>query len=95
MINFSFSQNTFGLDDIATTGTLMNFAMLRQHQGVYEDAEPTLFKVRTIVEEAYGTEDPRLIPVIEQIGSLYTAMGRDDEAANFFAEAADLTQRTK
>ena len=40
--------------------------------------------------EAYGTEDPRLRPVLEQTGALYLDMGQDAKAAQQFAAAAAL-----
>ncbi|MEE8465617.1 MAG: tetratricopeptide repeat protein, partial [Dehalococcoidia bacterium] len=88
------AQENFGFENISTTELLQLFATLYMFQEKFDDAESTLMRVRRIMEEAYGTEDPRLRPVLEQTGSLYLEMGREEEAAMLFAEASVLPQET-
>ena len=88
------AQESYGQENIATAGLLRQFAALYMFQGNYQEAETNLQKVRRIFEGAYGTDDPRLRPVLEQTGTLYLEMGRDQDAAQLFAAAGGLPQDT-
>ena len=88
------AQANSGFNHISTTGLLQQLATLHMFEKEYEDSDLTLQRVRRIVEDAYGTDDPRLRPVLEQTGSLYMEMGRNEEAGLLFSEAAALPPKT-
>ena len=75
------AQENSGFNHISTIGLLQQLATLHMFEKEYEDSDLTLQRVR-------------LRPVLEQTGSLYMEMGRNEEAGLLFSEAAALPPKT-
>ena len=61
-----------------------------RRQGRHEEAEPLFLRSLDISEKELGPEHPNLTIVLNNLAELYSAMGREDEAAKFQERAFSL-----
>jgi tetratricopeptide (TPR) repeat protein len=79
-----------GPADPETATSLINLALVYSTRKSFERAEPLYLRALRIREATFGGDDITLVPLLQQLASLYTATGRSSEAARLNRRAASL-----
>ncbi len=86
VIAFAFDSSA-GRRDHRSYSALENAGVIDLRAGKYGRSEEELKRALPQEEKAFGQNDPRLIPILNELGWLYTEVGRTNDARTFLNKA--------
>jgi tetratricopeptide (TPR) repeat protein len=87
---FDRSLSLAGRDRKALGISYQNIGMADCHLAKYSRSESELKRALDVEEKAFGANDPHLVGVLNELGSLYTSIGRASEARTYLNRAVTI-----
>lgn len=87
------SRRSAGLFDVSQQGLLRQLAASLTAVGSAPEGERHMLYLRRLGEHAYGSNDPRLIPILCVVGDWYVDIGQMDPARQHYRAAVAIAER--